>query len=154
MDAAQQSEKFLEPSMATVVSATLLALATVVLSLAVFFWGQPLLLAWLTDPMVDAEVRAVRSARVAATVIGALVLMGFGLAVWLGWVARCIRTQGVFPPSAYPVLTKTRQVHGQAAQRKAREHAAACALVVLLEVAVLGAMFYFLPLLETLRNFR
>ena len=154
MDSPPLQEEFVPPSVRARVFAALAVVLAVSLAALFVFWGQDKLLRWLSDPMVTQEVRAVRSASLAAAMIANMVMLCFGTAVWLGCMAQRIRTQGVFPPTGYPVLTKTPRLHGEAAQPKAQQHAVACGLVLLLEAIALGGAFYFLPLAETLQHLR
>lgn len=154
MDSPEPQEEFVPPSARARNFAALGIAFSASLAVIFFFWGHDQILRLLSDPMVTQEVRAARSAVLAAAMLATVVLLCFGTAAWLACMAQRIRSQGVFPPAGYPVLTKTPRLHGQAAKSKAREHAVACGLVLLLEVIVLGGAFYFLPLAETLQHLR
>lgn len=152
MDPTPQPETFVPPSTRARVLAALVLVITVSLGVVFVVWGKEWMLRWLSDPMVNAQVRTLRGARMTAAVLVVVVLICCATAAWFACMAWRIRNQGVFPPSSYPVLARTLQLRGVAAERKAREHAVACGLVLFLVVLALAGAFYFLPLAETLQS--
>lgn len=131
-----------------------LGVALLALALWLLLRGQPAFDAWLNDAAVTADERARRTAHGLAVLVTCTALLCLAVAGWLGAMAWRIRRTGVFPPPGYPVLVKTLQVRGPAARAQALQHAIGSGLAILLGAAVLGALFIYLPLAETLRLLR
>jgi hypothetical protein len=131
-----------------------LGVALLALALWLLLRGQPAFDAWLNDAAATADERARRTALGVAGLVGSIALLCLAVAAWLGAMAWRIRRTGMFPPRGYPVLVKTLQVHGPAARAQALQHAIGAAAAVLLGAGVLGGLFFYLPLAETLRLLR
>lgn len=131
-----------------------LGVALLALALWLLLRGQPAFDAWVNDATVTAGERARRTAQGLAGLVACTALLCLAIAGWLGAMAWRIRRAGVFPPPGYPVLVKTLLVRGPAARAQALQHAIGAALAILLGAGVLGGLFFYLPLAETLRLLR
>lgn len=134
--------------------ALVLGLFCVLLVLAYWLWGQPLLTAWLNDSSASADARAVRTAWLVVGVVGVMGITGLLIALWLATMAWRIHQTHQFPPPAYPMLRATPLQQGRAAQQQVLWHALAAVFCVLLCAGVLAYLFHTFPLAETLRVLR
>ncbi len=148
----QGSEQIIQPDRRLVAGAwVLLALAIAVIWLANDYL-VPIAAEWLKRSNVSAPAHtAERTAAVTLAMLCVPAALCLIYAFWAGLMALRIFRSGVFPPKGYPVLIKTRVLHGPAARREGIKFI----VFGIAALCLLGYMFWSLwsiaPVAEALR---